>query len=413
MSAVDPTPPSVLIVAGDPWVRDMLSEMLLSVRCDARLQVCADGAQALSALSSKPDLIIAARELAGVDGLDLLRKVRAKGPGLPFILMSNRSDSASVHEVLPLHPTAYLSKPLNLDNLRKRLEELLVAVGEEIACPVPALQAGASLPAYLEQRRATADGGPLLADVQVAIKRALNPQGLNLKVLEEEVRSDPQVTAVLIAAANSAALHREAPVQTLLQALNKLGSTQSMNLILGMTLKRSARLSDPLLAQHAAGYWDLSLHTAEYGRTLARMLELDEGRCYCAGLLHCLGDLAVLRCLQEWRLAGGELDERNVQQSLDEFGAAFGSALRTRWRLPLALRELIAAIYQLGGGVYSREILAMNLAGQLSRLPAEQGLEKVASGKTARLLKLGLPELKRLRKVDNPEIKPPEDATSG
>jgi len=378
MSAANPTAPNVLIVEGDPWVRDMLSEMLLSVRCDARLQVCADGSQALSALSSKPDLIIAARELAGVDGLDLLRKVRAKGPGLPFILMSNRSDSASVREALPLHPTAYLSKPLNLDNLRKRLEELLVAVGEEIACPMPALQ-------------------------------PLNPQGLNLKVLEEEVRNDPQVTAVLIAAANSAALHREAPVQTLLQALNKLGSTQSMNLILGMTLKRSARLSDPLLAEHAARYWDLSLHTAEYGRTLARLLELDEGRCYCAGLLHCLGDLAVLRCLQEWRLAGGELDERNVQQSLDEFGAAFGSALRTRWRLPLALRELIAAIYQLGGGVYSREILAMSLAGQLSRLPAEQGLEKVASGKTARLLKLGLPELNRLRKVENPEVKPQEE----
>lgn len=409
MSAAAPTPPSVLIVEGDPWVRDLLSEMLLSVRCDARLQVCTDGSQALSALSNKPDLIIAARELAGVDGLDLLRKVRAKGPGVPFILMSNRNDSASVREALPLHPTAYLSKPLNLDNLRKRLEELLLAVGEQIACPVPALQAGASLPAYLEQRRASADGGPLLADVQLAIKRALNPQGLNLRALEEEVCNDPQVTAVLIAAANSAALHREAPVQTLLQALNKLGSTQSMNLILGMTLKRSARLSDPLLAEHAARYWDLSLHTAEYGRTLARMLELDEGRCYCAGLLHCLGDLAVLRCLQEWRLAGGDLNERNVQQSLEEFGAAFGSALRTRWRLPLALRELIAAIYQLGGGVYSLEILAMNLAGQLSRLPAGQGLEKVASGKTARLLKLGLPELRRLRKEENPEVKPQEE----
>ncbi len=409
MNAADPTPPSVLIVEGDPWVRDMLSEMLLSVRCDARLQLCADGSQALSALSSKPDLIIAARELAGVDGLDLLRKVRAKDSRLPFILMSNRIDSASVHEALPLHPTAYLSKPLNLETLRKRLEELLLAVGEEIACPVPALQPGASLPAYLEQRRATADGGPLLADVQVAIKRALNPQGLSLRVREEDVQGDPQIPALLIAAANSAALHREAPVQTLLQALNKLGSTQSMNLILGMTLKRSARLSDPLLAEHASRYWELSLHAAEYGRTLARMLELDEGRCYCAGLLHCLGDLAVLRCLQEWRLAGGELDEDQVQLSLNEFGAAFGSALRTRWRLPLGLRELIAAIYQLGGGVYSREILAMNLAGQLSRLSAEQGLEKVASSKTARLLKLGLPELRRLRKVENPEVKPQQE----
>jgi len=409
MSVADPTPPSVLIAEGDPWVRELLSEMLLSVRCDARLQVCADGSQALTALASKPDLIIAARELAGLDGLDLLRKVRAKGPGLPFILMSERSDSASVRDALPLHPTAYLSKPLNLDKLRKSLEELLLAVGEQIACPVPPLQPGANLRAYLEQRRATADGGPLFTDVQVAIKRALNPQGLNLKVLEEEVRDDPQITAVLIAAANSASLHRDAPVQTLMQALNKLGSTQSMNLILGLTLKRSARLSDPLLAQHATRYWNLSLHTAEYARSLARMLELDQERCYCAGLLHCLGDLAVLRCLQEWRLAGGELDEGRVRLSLDEYGAAFGSALRTRWRLPLSLRELIAAIYQLGGGVYSREILAMNLAGQLARLPAGLGLEKIASSKTARLLKVGLPELNRLRKVEDPEVKPQED----
>ncbi|AMK28837.1 response regulator [Pseudomonas putida] len=401
----------MLIAEGDPWVRDMLSEMLLSVRCDARLQVCADGSEALSALAAKPDLIIAARELSGFDGLDLLRKVRAKGdkPGLPFILMSDRTDSASVREALPLHPTAYLSKPLDLDNLRKRLENLLLAVGEQIACPVPPLQPSARLPAYLEQRRATADGGPLFADVQVAVKRALNPHGLNLKVLEEEVRNDPQITGVLIAAANSAALHREAPVQTLLQALNKLGSTQSMNLILGLTLKRSARLTDPLLARHATHYWNLSLHTAEYGRTLARMLEVDEARCYCAGLLHCLGDLAVLRTLQEWRLAGGELDEDQVELSLNEFGAPFGSALRTRWRLPLDLRELIAAVYQLGGGVYSREILAMNLAGQLSRLKPSEGLEKVASSKTARLLKLGLPELSRLRKVD-PEALAREEA---
>lgn len=410
MSAADPNPPCVLIAEGDPWVRDMLRETLLSVRCDARLQICADGSQAVSALASKPDLIIAARELGGVDGLELLRTVRTKGetPSLPFILLSERSDSASVREVLPLHPTEYLSKPLNLDKLRKRLEILLTAAGEEIACPVPPLHPGAKLPAFLEQRRATADGGPLLADVQVAIKRALHPQGLNLKVLEEEVRNDPQVTGVLIAAANSAAMHRDAPVQTLLQALNKLGSTQSMNLILGLTLKRSARLSDPLLARHAAHFWNLSLHTAEYGRTLARLLEVDEARCYCAGLLHCLGDLAVLRCLQEWRLAGGELDEAQVQSALNDFGAPFGSALRTRWRLPLTLRELIAAVYALGGGVYSREILAMSLAGQLARLPADQGLEKVASNKTARLLKLGLPELTRLRKVQNPPAKAAE-----
>ncbi|MDF9891091.1 UNVERIFIED_ORG: DNA-binding response OmpR family regulator [Pseudomonas vranovensis] len=163
MSVVEPAQaPCVLIAEGDPWVRDMLSQMLLSVRCDARLQVCADGSQALAALASKPDLIIAARELPGGDGLDLLRNVRAKGrqPVLPFILMSNRSDAASVREVLPFAPTAYLSKPLNMDALRQRLEDLLLSAGEEVACPVPPLQPGATLPRFLQGRRATSDGGP-------------------------------------------------------------------------------------------------------------------------------------------------------------------------------------------------------------------------------------------------------------
>ena len=398
MSAADPVPPCVLIAEGDPWVRDLLSQMLLSVRCDARLQVCADGSQALAALASLPDLIIASRELPGIDGLDLLRSVRAKGrqPALPFILMSSRSDNTSVREALPLAPTAYLTKPLNMDALRQRLETLLLQVGEQIACPVPPLQPGITLARFLEHKRATADGGPLFADVQAALKRALNPQGLDLRVLEAEVRDDPQITAVLIAAANSAALHREASVTGLLQALNRLGTLQSMNLILGLTLKRSARLSDPELARHAEHYWKLSLHTAEFASSLARQFGLEQERCYCAGLLHCLGDLAVLRCLQEWRLAGGELDERDIEKSLEAFAAAFGSALRTRWRLPLALRELIASIYQLGGGVYSREILAMNLAGQLARLPEGAGVERLAEGKTARLLKIGAGELGRL-----------------
>lgn len=394
-----PTALCVLIAEGDPWVRDMLKDMLLSVRCDARLHVCANGHEALSALASQPDLIIAARELPGIDGLDLLRSVRAKRRSLPFILISSRSDVASVREALPLAPTAYLSKPLNADLLRQRLEEQLLGAGEAVACPVPALRPGITLSRFLEDHRSTADGGPLLADVKQAIKHALNPEGLNLKALEEEIRNDPQITAVLIAAANSAALHRDGAVQTLLQALNKLGTTQSMNLIMGLALKRSARLSDPLLSRHAEHFWGLSLHTAEYAASLARSMELDQERCYCAGLLHCLGDLALLRCLQEWSLAGGELDEDAVQLSLNEYGAAYGSALRTRWRLPLELRELIASVYQLGGGVYSRENLILNLAGQLARLPAEQGLEQLAESKTARLLRVGLAQLELLRKA--------------
>ncbi|MCF4995422.1 HDOD domain-containing protein [Pseudomonas syringae] len=403
MTAVDlPAVPRVLIAEADPWSRDLLKQVLLNVRCDARLDLCADGQQAINLLREVPyDLAIVDWELPGVDGLNVLRNVRQRkrNPPLPFILMSSRNDTASVREALPLAPTAYLTKPLNMESLTQRLQDLLLNPGEEVSCEVPSLAPGMTLSVYLERRREQADGAPLMTDVQVAVKRSLNPDGLNLKRLEDEIRTDPQITAVLIAAANSAAQHRGAAVQTLAQALQRLGTGQSMNLILGLALKRSARLSDPCLADYAERYWGLSLHTAEYARTLARLLDLDQERCYCAGMLHRLGDLALLRCLQEWKQAGGELDElEEVGEALVQFGAAYGSALRTRWRLPLELRELIAAVYQLGGGVYSREALVMNMAAQMARLTEHEGVEALSKSRTARLLKIGLPELMRMRK---------------
>ncbi|CAI8984898.1 MULTISPECIES: response regulator [Pseudomonas] len=403
MTAVDlPAVPRVLIAEADPWSRDLLKQVLLNVRCDARIDLCADGQQALSLLSEVPyDLAIVDWELPGIDGLSVLRSVRQRkrNPPLPFILMSSRNDSASVREALPLAPTAYLTKPLNMESLTERLQGLLLNAGEEVFCEVPALAPGMTLSVFLERRREQADGAPLMTDVQVAVKRSLNPNGLDLKLLEDEIKTDPQITAVLIAAANSAAQHHGAPVQTLAQALHRLGTGQSMNLILGLALKRSARLSDPCLADYAERYWGLSLHTAEYARTLARLLDLDQERCYCAGMLHRLGDLALLRCLQEWKQAGGELDEwEEVGDALAEFGAAYGSALRTRWRLPLELRELIASVYQLGGGVYSREALVMNMAAQMAHLTEHEGVEELAKSRTARLLKIGLPELMRMRK---------------
>ena len=398
-----PAVPRVLIAEADPWSRDLLKQVLLNVRCDARLDLCADGQQALQLLSEQPyDLVIADWELPGVDGLNVLRSVRQRRrqPLLPFILMSSRNDSASVHEAVPLAPTAYLTKPLDMENLTLRLQQLLLNAGQTVSCEVPTLAPGMSLSTFLERRRELADGAPLLTDVQQAVKRSLNPNGLDLRLLEEEVRTDPQITAVLIAAANSAAHHLGEGVQTLPQALHRLGTGQSMNLVLGLALKRSARLSDPLLADYAERYWELSLHTAEYARTLARLLDIGQERWYCAGMLHCLGDLALLRCLQEWKQAGGELDDQEqIGNALTEFAAAYGSALRTRWRLPLELRELIAAVYQLGGGVYSREALVMNMAASLARLTEHEGVEALAKSRTARLLKIGLPELMRLRKT--------------
>ncbi len=391
----------ILIAESDPWIREMLSEMVLSVRCDAHVEVCSDGSQAMQWLKGAvPDLVIASRELPGFDGLSLLRGVRflRKQPNIPFILLSTRSDSTSVREAVQLAPTAYLTKPLNMDGLRHRLEGLLLEGGAQVACEIPSLAPG-TLNDFLEKRREVADGAPLVVDVQQVIKSSQGACGLDIKLLEQALMPDPQLVAGLIAAANSAEQHLGKPIQALSEALATLGATQSANLVTAMAMKRGAVLIDAALIARANDFWGLSQRTASYAHMLASMLELDRERCHCAGLLRNLGDLAVLRCLQEWALSGGVLNDELITRSLEKYAAAFGSALRTRWRLPLELRELIAAVHQYNTGVFTREVLAMNLAGEMGRLGDEQNaVQTLATSKPARLLKVEASDIERLRK---------------
>lgn len=126
--------PGVLVAASDPWSRELLSQLVLSVRCDASVQFCEDGLAATEACRRQAfALILAEQELAGSDGLELLRQVRSlrRGPAAqPFILISSKADAASVRAALPLAPTAYLVKPFNAENLRERLRALLLAPGK-------------------------------------------------------------------------------------------------------------------------------------------------------------------------------------------------------------------------------------------------------------------------------------------
>lgn len=383
--------PGVLVAASDPWSRELLGQLVLSVRCDATVQFCEDGLAAIDACKRQPfALVLAEQELPGSDGLELLRQVRVLRRGAaaqPFILISAKADAASVRAALPLAPTAYLVKPYNAENLRERLRAVLLAPGESVVCELPALEQSLSLGRFLQVERDATEGAPLMGEVGKAVNRCMEAGDINLEMLEQEFGHDPQITACLISAANSAARHVGMPCQTLLQALSRLGVAHALNLMLAVALQRAATLDDPLLKEHAERFWQLSRHTADGAFALAESLGADADRCFTAGLLHCLGDLALLRSLQDWSGAGGALSESEVDAALAEHGASFGSALRTRWRLPLELRNLIAAAYALNGGVLSREALIVNLAANAARLP-EAELPSLSEHKAVRMLQL-------------------------
>ncbi|MGL4316282.1 MAG: HDOD domain-containing protein [Pseudomonas sp.] len=381
--------PQVLIAEANPWIADLLAQLVLDARADAQVLKVDDGAAALARCRRQlPDLVIADGELGGLDGIELLRQLRRhpRTPALPYILISNRVDASSVRAVLPLTPTAYLAKPFNAEHLRQRLQGLL---GNGATAPtVQAPLLVDSLEHYLDSVREEGQGAPLLADVRSAVARSLQASETDLGELASEFARDPQITARLIAVANSAGEQRSGACQTLSQALQRLGVARSLNLVLGLAIQRNALLQDPRLAELASHTGEQAQRSAELAHWLAAQLRLDNELCYTAGLLHNIGELALLRSLQDWQNAGGELSNEQIDSCMRQRAAGFGSALRIRWRLPFGLRELIAAYYALGSGVFSREALVLNLCAELLALPANQAPQSLLESRGARLLRL-------------------------
>lgn len=382
--------PEILIAEANPWTADLLAQLVLDVRGDAVVTKVADGQAALARCRRKlPDLVIADGELAVLDGVELLRQVRRhpRTPALPFILISRHSDARSVRAALPLAPTAYLAKPFNAEMLRQCLQRLLQVPGEVSTAQRPALLVS-DLFEYLDGVREEGQGAPLLGDLREAVARSLQAAELSLGELEQEFVRDPQITARLIAAANSGAEHRGVTCQTLSQALQRLGVARSLNLVLGLAVQRNALLQDARLNEVALLVGRQAQQSAELAYWLAGRLGLDAELCYTAGLLHNIGELALLRSLQDWLDAGGELGNQQIDAVLRRSAAGFGSALRIRWRLPFGLRELIAAFYALGGGVFSREALVLNLSAELLALPTNQGPAQLVECRAASMLRL-------------------------
>ncbi|MFN7173883.1 MAG: response regulator, partial [Thermaurantiacus tibetensis] len=70
------------------------------------------------------DVVFADLRMPGLDGIALARRLRARRPGLPVLLVSGYAD-AGAREALEGLDVAFLPKPYRLADLRRSLESLV------------------------------------------------------------------------------------------------------------------------------------------------------------------------------------------------------------------------------------------------------------------------------------------------
>jgi two-component system, OmpR family, KDP operon response regulator KdpE len=116
-------PLRVLVVDDEPPIRKLL-RMGLSTQ-GYRVIEAPDGTSALDHMREKPDLIILDLGLPDMQGLDLLRQLRADNDSVPIVVLSSRADEGAKVQALDLGADDYVTKPFGMDELLARIRAAL------------------------------------------------------------------------------------------------------------------------------------------------------------------------------------------------------------------------------------------------------------------------------------------------
>lgn len=120
--------PSVLVVDDSGTMRKIIIRSLnaLGVKSTAE---AADGSQALQLFQGQPyDIVLTDWNMPNMNGLELLKAIRATGSKVPIILITTESEKARVVEAVQAGVSDYLVKPFDTEGLRKKLERFVGAI---------------------------------------------------------------------------------------------------------------------------------------------------------------------------------------------------------------------------------------------------------------------------------------------
>ncbi len=120
-------PSRVLVVEDDPTISEVVVRYLEREGLD--VEAVGDGRDALDAAAAHwPDLVVLDLMLPGIDGLEVCRRLRARGP-VPVIMLTARGDEEDRVLGLELGADDYVVKPFSPRELTARVRAVLRRAG--------------------------------------------------------------------------------------------------------------------------------------------------------------------------------------------------------------------------------------------------------------------------------------------
>jgi two-component system response regulator CpxR len=123
-------PTKILLVDDEREFVHTLSERLQTRRLDS--EVVYDGEQALAVLESEPpDVMVLDLKMPGIDGIEVLRRVKQSHPQIEVIILTGHGSDREERLASDLGAFAYLKKPVNIDVLAQTMRDAYRKIGKK------------------------------------------------------------------------------------------------------------------------------------------------------------------------------------------------------------------------------------------------------------------------------------------
>ena len=119
-------PKKIIIVEDQPDVADLLEEMLSDDGYQV-IKIHSSGGALSMIRTEKPDVVLLDIMMPDVSGLEVLRFIRRE-PDLqhiPVVIVSAKTLPADIRTGLEAGASAYLTKPVDINNLRRTVAEII------------------------------------------------------------------------------------------------------------------------------------------------------------------------------------------------------------------------------------------------------------------------------------------------
>ena len=190
---------------------------------------------------------------------------------------------------------------------------------------------------------------PSIPKVVALLLTELDRPEVDLHKVTQLISTDPALTTRLLQLANSSFFQMSGKINSVSEALALLNLTHVRAMAHAAATGASLKAVPGINLQQ---FWDYSLNVARVSRSLAGVVRLNQQAAFTCGLIHAVGELAMLMGMPDdiahLGLTVPPLDLRRARVERNQFGycyASVGAGFARKWKFPQPMVDALEHQY--------------------------------------------------------------------